>query len=174
MATARHGFNKKGLPRERPPTTYEAFVKSLPSRMAQDEKIAKWKEHQAALMDHHKARVASLAQAPVNVNTSTRDELVLVPGLSVKQVDALIKSRNVGALFRSPDDLHNVTGLGAKTIKNISPFIKFDRGGRTPGTSASSTANTVPPSSTRDSDLPSVSETESYGSCASCPPAGEP
>ena len=142
--------------------------------MSKDQKTAKWKDHQAALIDHHKAKVASLALAPVNVNTSTRDELVLVPGLSVKQVDALIKSRNEGAWHRSLEDLHSVPGLGAKTIKNISPFIKFDRGGRTPGTSASSTAYTVPPSSTRDTDLPSVSETESYRSCASCPSAGEP
>ena len=104
--------------------------------MSKEQKAAKWKEHQAALTDHHKAQVASLALAPVNANTSTREHLAVVPGLSVKQVDALIKSRSEGAVYRSLDDLQSVPGLGAKTIKSISPFIKFDRGGGTSGTAS--------------------------------------
>ena len=126
MATARHGFTKKGLPRGKPVTTYEAFMKSLPSDMSKEMRAAKWKGQQAATANCHKAQVASLALAPVDVNTSTREELATIPGILLRIVDALVHHRSQsGDRYQTGEDLLKIPGLGRATLRTISPFIKF-------------------------------------------------
>ena len=88
--------------------------------------MAKWKAHQASSTDYYKSQVSSMVLEPVNVNTCTREEQLKIPNISTSQVNALIAKRAGGTIFHTYDDLRCVTGVGAKTIKLISPFIKFE------------------------------------------------
>ena len=123
MAMARHGLTATGQPRQRPFTPYEAFVKTLPSDMSKEQKLAKWKDHQAASDENHRSEICSMVLERVNVNTCTREQLIKVPHLTLAQVNAIWKKREEGTVFRTLDDLKHVQGVGPKTVKSILPFV---------------------------------------------------
>ena len=110
-------MTKTGLPREKPATTYEVFLRSLPPDMSKKMKDAKGKEHKAATAKCQQAKVASLALAPLDINTSTPEELAFIPGLSLKIVDAIGLHRSRGDRYHTGEDLLKVPGLGRATLK---------------------------------------------------------
>jgi competence protein ComEA len=54
---------------------------------------------------------------PMNINTATADDLMLVPGIGEKTADAIIQTRKDLGGFKQIDDLLEVRGIGQKKLE---------------------------------------------------------
>lgn len=73
------------------------------------------------------ARAASenaYGQGRVNINTATKSELILVPGINRSLADNIIQYRNSNGPFNTVDDLADVQGMDQKTIDEIRSYTK--------------------------------------------------
>lgn len=57
----------------------------------------------------------------INLNTSTRDQLILLPGIGEIAARRIIKARP----FTKPEDLLKVQGIGPTLLKRLKPFLVF-------------------------------------------------
>jgi predicted DNA-binding helix-hairpin-helix protein len=67
-----------------------------------------------------------LTEAPVDVNSATRRELLRVPGIGPRGADAILRARQIGRLR----DISDLRGLGVRGVDRVAPFILV--GGRRP------------------------------------------
>jgi competence protein ComEA len=51
------------------------------------------------------------------VNTASADELMNLKGIGEKKANAIIEFRKANGLFKQPEDLTNVPGIGPKTLE---------------------------------------------------------
>lgn len=65
------------------------------------------------------------AEKPVNINTASKEELQMLPGVGPVMADAILKYKKANGKFKSADDLLNVKGIGEKTLKKMKPLLKF-------------------------------------------------
>ena len=68
---------------------------------------------------------AKAATKAVNINTADKKMLTTIPGIGPKTADSILKYRKTNGKFKSAKDLMNVKGIGAKTLKKMTPFLKF-------------------------------------------------
>jgi len=59
------------------------------------------------------------ASPKLEINQATAEELAALPGIGPSTAETLIKLRDQRGGFKSVDDLEEVQGLGAQTLKNI-------------------------------------------------------
>lgn len=59
----------------------------------------------------------------ININTATKEQLVLLPGIGEAYADRIILHREDFGPFRTVDDLVNVKGIGKKTLERLRPYI---------------------------------------------------
>lgn len=59
----------------------------------------------------------------VNINTSTKEMLTSLSGIGDAKAQNIIDYRNENGLFKSIDDLKNVTGISEKLFEQIKEFI---------------------------------------------------
>lgn len=64
------------------------------------------------------------AQALVNVNTATLEELDTLPGVGMKTAQRFVEAREVSP-FTSLEDLTRVKGVGTQTAQKLCPLITF-------------------------------------------------
>ncbi|UCF33275.1 MAG: helix-hairpin-helix domain-containing protein [Phycisphaerales bacterium] len=72
----------------------------------------------------------------IDVNRAPWWELTLLPGIGEGKAKALVEFREVQRVnngwdedkpvFRSPEDLQQVHGIGPKTVERMAPFVRFD------------------------------------------------
>jgi hypothetical protein len=72
----------------------------------------------------------------IDVNRAPWWELTLLPGIGEEKARAVVEFREVQRanhgwdedqpVFRSPDDLQQVHGIGPKTVERMTPFVRFD------------------------------------------------
>jgi hypothetical protein len=72
----------------------------------------------------------------IDVNRAPWWELTLLPGIGEGKAKALVEFRAVQrakngwdedqSVFRSPEDLQQVHGIGPKTVERMAPFVRFD------------------------------------------------
>ncbi|MBM7620337.1 competence protein ComEA [Bacillus tianshenii] len=55
----------------------------------------------------------------VNINTATEEELTTLSGIGPSKAQAIIEYREENGLFKSVDDMLNVTGIGEKSLEKI-------------------------------------------------------
>jgi competence protein ComEA len=60
---------------------------------------------------------------PINLNTATREELDLLPGVGPATADRILAYRKERGPFLRPEDLMNVRGIGEKKFEQIRPFV---------------------------------------------------
>jgi len=59
----------------------------------------------------------------VNINTATKSELLLLPGVGEKMANKIITYRNENGFFNSTDELKNVSGIGESKFNKIQDLI---------------------------------------------------
>ena len=59
------------------------------------------------------AAIVNLALAQVNINTATKKELMMLPGIGESKAEAIIEYRKANK-FKTIEDLKNVKGIGEK------------------------------------------------------------
>lgn len=60
---------------------------------------------------------------PININTATATELMMLPGIGEQKAAAIIEYRRLHGKFSSLDQLININGIGEKSLKDIEDFI---------------------------------------------------
>ena len=58
----------------------------------------------------------SAANAAVNINTATLDELKTLPGITTSKAQALIDYRSKAGKFRRVEEVENVEGINSRTM----------------------------------------------------------
>jgi competence protein ComEA len=76
--------------------------------------------------------------APVNVNTADAKTISeALSGIGLKKAEAIVKYRTENGLFKTPEDLTNVKGIGKKTVeKNKKDILVSDVPGVEPNAAA--------------------------------------
>jgi competence ComEA-like helix-hairpin-helix protein len=69
-----------------------------------------------------------LAANPVNINRATADNLLLVPGLNLRLVRAIVEYRDEVKPFENIEELREVSGIGAATLKRVRPYVTAGSG----------------------------------------------
>lgn len=59
----------------------------------------------------------------IDVNTATRDELLLLPGVGPILAERIIESRRRDGPFSCHEDLRRVRGIGPKTLEKSRPLL---------------------------------------------------
>ncbi len=69
----------------------------------------------------------------INPNTAEVESLIRLPDIGFSRADAIILYRDMYSnnngnkrVFKTSDDLQNIKGIGPKTIRNMSQWLKFD------------------------------------------------
>ena len=60
---------------------------------------------------------------PININTATKEELMLITGIGETKAKAIIDYREANGKFETVDDVINVPGIGEKTLEQIREYI---------------------------------------------------
>jgi len=69
------------------------------------------------------ALAAPLANAALNLNTATKDELIALSGIGPAKAQAIIDYRTQHGGFKSVDELKDVKGIGAKRFEKLKPEL---------------------------------------------------
>lgn len=64
--------------------------------------------------------------APININSSSKADLIRLPGIGETYAQRIIEYRETNGDFTSVDDLVKVKGIGKRTLEKIKPFIKLN------------------------------------------------
>ncbi len=56
------------------------------------------------------------ANAVVNINTATQEELQTLPGITATRAEAIINYRSKAGAFRRVEDVKNIEGIDATTM----------------------------------------------------------
>lgn len=64
-----------------------------------------------------------IAQAAVNINTASKDELVALPGIGPAKAQAIVDYRKAHGPFKTVEDLKDVKGIGAKRFEKLKPDL---------------------------------------------------
>ncbi len=109
-----------------------ARTASLDSSLARPDSIRAWEPLTAVDVARDSAARAaeprpgsakkSLPDAPVDLNTASREALMELPGIGEKTADAIIALR-ARSRFRRAEDLMNVKGIGQKKFEKIKQYI---------------------------------------------------
>lgn len=63
---------------------------------------------------------------PININTASKNQLDLLPGIGPVTAQKIIDYRNKIGRFTSVDQLIEVKGIGPKKLKNIKPYVRIN------------------------------------------------
>jgi competence protein ComEA len=69
-------------------------------------------------------KVAALDRA-IDINRATAEELQKLPGIGPRIAQRIVDERGKGP-FKSVDELRRVSGIGAKTLDKLRPFVTVD------------------------------------------------
>ena len=69
------------------------------------------------------ALAAPLADAALNLNTATKDELVALSGIGPAKAQAILDYRVQHGGFKSVDELKDVKGIGARRFEKLKPEL---------------------------------------------------
>jgi competence ComEA-like helix-hairpin-helix protein len=68
---------------------------------------------------------ASQAPAPIDPNTAARGDWDRLPGIGPRLAEAIVSQRAERGLFRGPEDLLAVRGIGPRTLERLDPYLRW-------------------------------------------------
>jgi competence protein ComEA len=68
------------------------------------------------------AKTAYQTSGVVNLNTATKAELVLLPGIGDAKADAIISQRKTMP-FKQKEDLISIKGVGERLLEGLKPYL---------------------------------------------------
>lgn len=60
---------------------------------------------------------------PLNLNTATLEELMLLPGIGERYAEEIILYRSARGQFNNIEEIMNIPGIGIKTLNSLRPHI---------------------------------------------------
>ena len=63
------------------------------------------------------------AQGVINVNTATKEELMMLPGIGEKTASSIVAYRQVNGSFKTIDDMTKVKGMSKKKLDKLRPAL---------------------------------------------------
>lgn len=79
-------------------------------------------KHKKPRHPHHPKKPA---KPPIlNLNTATREQLQLLPGIGPKMAERVLEYRKTQGRFTSIEGIMDVKGIGAKKFEKMKPFLK--------------------------------------------------
>lgn len=67
--------------------------------------------------------VASFQPGRLNLNTATKEDLMMLPGIGEAFAERIILYRQDHGAFRRIEDLRKVKGIGGRKFRTIKPYI---------------------------------------------------
>lgn len=64
-----------------------------------------------------------LKEKSININTATKEQLVLLPGIGDSTADKILAYRKDHGGFKTIDDIMKIKGIGTKKFDKMKPFI---------------------------------------------------
>ncbi|TMP27357.1 competence protein [Pseudoalteromonas rubra] len=71
------------------------------------------------------AQTQQVADAVVNVNRATVEELIRLPGIGQKKAEAIVRSREEAGDFQDMDALLRVNGIGVNMLAKLKGKVAF-------------------------------------------------
>jgi competence protein ComEA len=72
------------------------------------------------------AKVATVLEGVVNLNTASEAQLTLLPGVGEAVARRIIAFREQHGPFQRPEDLMNVQGIGERTFDKLRPHLAVE------------------------------------------------
>jgi competence protein ComEA len=69
------------------------------------------------------ALITQAANAALNLNTATKDELIALSGIGPAKAQAILDYRTQHGGFKSVEELKDVKGIGAKRFEKLKPEL---------------------------------------------------
>lgn len=66
---------------------------------------------------------APIPKGPININTANLVQIESLPFLGIERAKDIIEYREKHGLFKSLDELTNISGIGTKTLEKLKPLI---------------------------------------------------
>ncbi len=66
-------------------------------------------------------------EMPIDINTATAEDLVLIPGIGETSAKALIAYRTARGGFKNIDEIKSIRGFGEGRLKTIKRYLVLDR-----------------------------------------------
>jgi competence protein ComEA len=63
------------------------------------------------------------AQGVININTATKEELMMLPGIGEKTATAIVTYRLANGGFKALDDMTRIKGISKKKLDKVRPYL---------------------------------------------------
>ena len=64
---------------------------------------------------------------PVDINTASADELMLIPGVGAKTAESIVAYRKAHKKIKNQDELGSLPGMGETKLQALLPYISIDQ-----------------------------------------------
>lgn len=78
---------------------------------------------QSMVIDPPQESPEPTVQTRININTATAEELVTLPGIGEKRAADIIAEREASGLYRFPEDITRVSGIGETVLAGLLDYI---------------------------------------------------
>jgi len=111
------------------PLTQTADIKKAEMKKAEMQKMdAKKAAKKQADMKKEEVKKTATSKAntsKVDINKASAEQLTAINGIGKTKAQAIVDHREANGKFKKAEDLMEVKGIGAGTLKKITPFIAF-------------------------------------------------
>ena len=71
----------------------------------------------------HRLNSQAVLEGKLNINTATKQQLMLLPGIGSQKAESIIEYRKVHGNFTAVEDLLKVKGIGKGCLEKIRPYV---------------------------------------------------